>query len=75
MAANSIGELYAQHIQPLPPESRLRLLALIALGLAGGDSGSASGARSLLELEGLGAEIWRGVDAEEYVRGLRESDW
>lgn len=27
--------------------------------------------RSLLELEGLGAEIWEGVDAQEYVNELR----
>lgn len=26
----------------------------------------------LHELRGLGKEIWRGVDADEYVRGLRE---
>jgi len=26
----------------------------------------------LLQLRGLGKEIWQGVDADEYVRGLRE---
>ena len=30
--------------------------------------------RSLLELEGLGAEIWEGVDAQEYVNELRK-EW
>jgi len=30
--------------------------------------------RSLLELAGLGAEIWQGVDAQEYVNQLR-SEW
>jgi len=30
--------------------------------------------RSLLELEGLGAEIWDGVDAQEYVNELRK-EW
>lgn len=29
---------------------------------------------SLLELEGLGAEIWEGIDAQEYVNQLR-SEW
>lgn len=29
--------------------------------------------RSLLELEGLGAEIWRGLDAQEYVNHERDS--
>ncbi|MCC7209549.1 MAG: hypothetical protein IT323_19730 [Anaerolineae bacterium] len=30
--------------------------------------------RSLLELAGLGAEMWRDVDAQEYVNRLR-SEW
>ena len=30
--------------------------------------------RSIMELHGLGAEIWEGVDAQEYVNGLRE-EW
>jgi len=30
--------------------------------------------RSILELEGLGAEIWAGVDAQQYVNELR-NDW
>ena len=30
--------------------------------------------RSLLELEGLGAEIWLGLDAQAYVDELR-SEW
>jgi hypothetical protein len=30
--------------------------------------------RNLLELTGLGAEIWEGVDAQEYVNQLR-GEW
>jgi len=30
--------------------------------------------RSLLELAGLGVEIWEGIDAQEYVNQLR-SEW
>jgi hypothetical protein len=30
--------------------------------------------RSLAELAGLGAEIWQGIDAQEYVNQLR-SEW
>lgn len=29
--------------------------------------------RSILELEGLAAEIWEGIDAQDYVRRERES--
>jgi hypothetical protein len=30
--------------------------------------------RSLLELRGLGKEIWEGIDAQEYVNQLRD-EW
>ena len=30
--------------------------------------------RSLLELEGVGAEIWAGIDAQKYVNKLRK-EW
>ena len=29
---------------------------------------------SILELEGLGAEIWEGMDAQEYINQLRQ-EW
>lgn len=29
--------------------------------------------RSILELEGLGKEIWQGIDAQEYVNQERDS--
>ena len=29
---------------------------------------------TLLDLEGLGAEIWEGIDAQEYVNALRD-EW
>lgn len=31
------------------------------------------GKHSILELQGLGAEIWAGIDAQEYVRQEREA--
>jgi hypothetical protein len=68
----NIEELYTRHIKPLPREEQLRLLAKVAENLA--DSGEEKPTRSLLELEGLGAEIWEGVDAQEYVNGLR-AEW
>ena len=30
--------------------------------------------RSILELEGLGAELWEGIDAQKYIDELRE-EW
>lgn len=66
-------------------EERLRLLAK-AQGLLLEDymqkvlEGVADGAAptpkpySLLELEGVGAELWKGQDAQEYVNKLRD-EW
>jgi hypothetical protein len=71
---DGIDELYARYIKPLPLESRRRLLALMARDLADGDARAVSGERSLLELEGLGADIWQGIDPAEYVNRLRD-EW
>ena len=30
--------------------------------------------RSLLELEGLGREVWKGIDPQQYIEGLRD-EW
>jgi hypothetical protein len=48
------------------------LVELIARDLAA--ASEAPRQRSLLELEGLGAEIWQGIDAQEYVNELRK-EW
>lgn len=36
--------------------------------------GQKGASRSLLELHGLGSEVWQGVDAVDYVRSLRD-EW
>lgn len=75
MAARSdLNELYAQHIKRLPPEDRLQLMAVMARDLAVDARLNIPLERSLLELEGLGADIWQGIDAQAYVQGLRE-EW
>jgi hypothetical protein len=73
--ATDLEKLYSQHIKPLPPADRLRLLALMAQGLTDQEApDEARPKRSILELHGLGAEIWEGIDAQEYVNQLRE-EW
>ena len=67
MSSSKIEKLYAEQIKPLPAAERVQLLAVIARDLAP-DAGQS---RSILELEGLGAEIWQGVDAQQYVDELR----
>jgi len=74
MATTNVYELYVKHIKPLPAGERLRLLALIAQDLSATTALETPQKRSLLELEGLGAEIWQGIDAQEYVNELRK-EW
>ena len=70
----NIQEIYEQHIEPLSAVERLRLVELIAHGLAAPVGGDVPHSRSLLELEGLGAKIWPGIDAQAYVDELR-GEW
>jgi hypothetical protein len=37
------------------------------------DDSRGGGTRSILELRGLGKEIWEGIDAQEYVNRERDS--
>jgi hypothetical protein len=69
----SAEEIYTRHIKDLPIAMRLRLLEITARELAATDIENRQ-KRSLLELEGLGAEIWQGIDAQEYVNKLRQ-EW
>ncbi|OGG48561.1 MAG: hypothetical protein A3F84_24015 [Candidatus Handelsmanbacteria bacterium RIFCSPLOWO2_12_FULL_64_10] len=72
MVTSSVEELYERHVKPLPAAERLRLVAMIAQDLVSQPAEKPK--RSLLELEGLGAEIWQGIDAQEYVNELRK-EW
>jgi len=69
-----IRRLYEEDIRPLPAAERLELVARIAQDLAIAQVDEAPAKRSLLELEGLGAAIWTGVDPEGYVDELRD-EW
>ena len=53
----------------LSHEERLRLIEALAARTPG--EASPKVRHSILELCGLGSEIWRGVDAQEYVRNER----
>ena len=72
---SKIEELYQQHIKLLLPAERLRLVELIAHDLVAQRAESAEKPkRSIMELHGLGKEIWEGIDAQEYVNELRK-EW
>ena len=59
-----------REIQSLGPEEQLSLVEIISARLKK-TLGEKKTKHSLLELEGLGAEIWKGIDAQEYVRKER----
>jgi hypothetical protein len=68
----TVEEIYQQYIKPLPNVEKLRLIAKVSNDLA--ETETKKPKRSLLELEGLGKEIWEGIDAQEYVNELR-NEW
>ena len=63
---------YVRGIQHLKPEEQLRLVEIIS-GSLKRTLEKRRVKHSIMELEGLGAEIWKGIDAQEYVRKERES--
>jgi hypothetical protein len=73
MAKARAEEIYTRHVSSLPLAEQLRLLTLIAGQVAARARDIPEPPRhSILELEGLGAELWEGIDAQEYVNALRE---
>ena len=66
----SVSELLEQ-VQGLDSADQLLLLERIA-GMIRHQADSIP-KRSILELQGLGKEIWQNVDAQEYVNQERES--
>lgn len=71
MSSNT-KNIYDEHIKPLPREQQVQLLNLLRNELENGDDDDQR--HSILELHGLGKEIWQGVDPNEYVRKLRD-EW
>ena len=71
MTTTGLDEIYEQQIKPLPRAARLQLLVRIAQDLAA-DEGK--GELSIMDLHGLGAEIWQGIDAQQYVNEMR-NEW
>lgn len=68
-------ETILEEIRSLSVEERKRLIGAIVDTLT--ESGAQQPAhrkRSILEFEGVGAEMWQGIDAQEYVNQLR-NEW
>ena len=69
--ASTVEEIYDRHVRKLPLAKRLQLAERIAAEAAAEE---AQPQRRLLELEGVGAELWRAVEPQAYVASLRE-EW
>ncbi len=69
--AGSVDSLYETELRHLPLEERMRLLELIARDLR--RTGNEE-TKSILQLRGLGQEIWDGIEAQEYVDEMR-AEW
>ena len=63
---------YVRGIKKLRPEEQLSLVEIISARLKR-TLASKKQKHNLIELQGLGAEVWKGIDAQEYVRRERES--
>ena len=75
MATSNVSQSYDDYvkkIQTLTPEEQLSLVKVISAGLQKTLKGKKA-KHTVMELEGLGADIWKGVDAQEYVRKERNS--
>lgn len=73
----SAQQIYEQYVRSLPIAERLRLMAVVAHDLAYESSNAESleqRRHSIMDLHGLGAHIWEGVDPQDYVNKLRD-EW
>jgi len=75
MGALSVEELYEKYIKHRSSAERMRLVEITTHDLERSDEVLADQAKhSIMELHGLGAEIWQGIDAQDFVNELRD-EW
>jgi hypothetical protein len=68
-------EMLLEEIRTLSVAERKQLISAIVDTLTETQPAeTARKKRSILEFEGVGAEMWQGVDAQEYVNQLRD-EW
>lgn len=67
-------EAMLQEIRALPVEERKQLIKLIVDTLPEAAPEQPKKRRKITEFRGVGAEMWQGIDAQEYVNRLRD-EW
>ena len=70
MATDPYDEIFSRAKDQLSPDQQRRLVDELAQHAA---RKSGRQRHSVLELEGLGSEIWEGMDPDEYVAEERDS--
>ncbi|MEZ4524647.1 MAG: hypothetical protein R2941_01835 [Desulfobacterales bacterium] len=65
-------EHIASQVRMLSPDEQLHLIEILFSEYKKNIQ-KKKAKHSIMELQGLGAEIWKGIDAQEYVRKERES--
>lgn len=74
MAIMSLEELYEQVIKPLSAEERLKLIVMTAQELSQPKPLNEAPKHSIMEMHGLGKDLWQGIDAQAFVEELR-GEW
>ena len=81
MQAATIEQLYEQHVEKLPVTDQLALITMISQRLTNQPKLTTRyklrvrvNYYSIMELHGLGKEIWQDIDAQDYVNTLRQ-EW
>jgi hypothetical protein len=67
----SLYETILREVEALSEAEQLRLVARLSARLR--DCASLEPSTSILDLQGLGSDIWRGQDAQDYVNHERSS--
>ncbi|MDZ7720023.1 MAG: hypothetical protein U5K72_14495 [Balneolaceae bacterium] len=65
-------EDYVEGIGNLKPEQQLHLVELLTATLKK-QIGRTSGKRKITELDGLGAEVWKNIEIQDYIQKERNS--
>ncbi len=74
MVAVDVEQIYQSQIKLLTRDEQLRLVAIITNALVQDTPQQEARKESILNLEGVGADLWHGIDAQEYVNRLRD-EW
>lgn len=70
--ANLRYDDYINGIKGLQPEEQLSLIEVLSTQLKK-NLAKEKKRHSIMELEGLGAEVWKGIEAQKYVKSERKS--